>query len=133
MIETFQKIVGILTKSSKDSTKKHMRDIEKDFSDFYDNMDMKLHSIDCILKDNPTDENHKLAASGSHFMGRSHFNKTEVSDNLMYSPSNMFDESLMASRFKNSINPSRAEPHLLGKKSHTDTQLHDILSRKNYR
>ena len=113
MIETFQQIVGILA-IQKDSAKTKAKqgthsDIKQSFSDFHSAFKAKMDGINNLMQ--PPTVQHKpesnFNGAGSTAFGRSRNNRTEISDNLMYSPSNTFvsfDEELMESKYNILVN-----------------------------
>ena len=112
MIATFQQIVSLLSISSEQlkskSPQRKNQDIKYDFSNFYKTLKAKLSTAPTQTQ---TQTQTNLRASKMNgfasYLGASRMsklNKTEISDNLMYSPSN-FDDVMLDSKYASSIRP----------------------------
>jgi hypothetical protein len=118
MIATFQQIVGLLSVSSEQlkankSPVRKSQDIKNEFSNFYNMINAKLSS------NGPTNLKASKMNGTASYLGvsrMSRHNKTEISDNLMYSPSN-FDEELLDSKYASAIRPYKGTLVFNGKVS----------------
>ena len=117
MIETFQQIVGILA-IQKDTAKSKVKqgthsDIKQSFLDFHSEFKAKMDGINNLMQTPAVQQKPggNFNGAGSTAFGRSRNNRTEISDNLMYSPSNTFvsfDEELMESKYNILVNTFKA-------------------------
>ncbi len=119
LIDTFQQIVSVLAteKERKSIDKKALHNqIKSDFKSFFDEMQNKIENIDSTPK-NPAKVDLKASKfhlSSSNPFGNSRNNRTEITDNLVYSPSMLANsfEDLMESKHKYSIKPFKeSSPH----------------------
>jgi len=109
MIATFQQIVGLLCVSSEQpkakSPQRKSQDIKGDFSNFYQLLNAKLSGVPSAqTQTNLRGSKMNGTASYLGVSRMSRHNKTEISDNLMYSPSN-FDDDMLDSKYASSIRP----------------------------
>ena len=122
MIATFQQIVSILSVSSeqlKDKTPAPKpQEIKSEFSNFYNTINAKLSTIASTQQAPSNLKASKMNGFASYLAASrmSRHNKTEISDNLMYSPSN-FDDDLMDSKYASAIRPYKGTLIFNGKAS----------------
>ena len=99
--------MGLLT--APDTSKaKALQDTQNIFSDYYNAINAKMGEVlpSPSQKFNSGQKSSRFNGKTSNYMGRSRHNRTEISDNLMYSPSNTaisFDNELMESRLNNLV------------------------------
>jgi len=122
MIATFQQIVSILSVSSEQLKDKNPapkpQEIKSEFSNFYNTINAKLSTIASTQQAASTLKASKMNGFASYLAASkmSRHNKTEISDNLMYSPSN-FDDDLMDSKYASAIRPYKGTLIFNGKAS----------------
>lgn len=127
MIATFQQIVSILSVSSEQLKDKSpvpkAQEIKSEFSNFYNTINAKLSTIASTTQQAPpsTFKASKMNGFASYLAASkmSRHNKTEISDNLMYSPS--VDDDLMDSKYASAIRPFKGTLIFNGKASGIST------------
>jgi len=134
MIETFENILSLLT--SKDKNKKSSETsqvIKEGFSTFYKTLQTKINDIHQPQRNIPSGlQSSKFNLSSSNPFGASRHNRTEITDNLMYSPSNTrysFDEELLESRHNFSIMPYKPISPIQ-KSNLSNNKLYKLISPK---
>ncbi len=126
MIATFQQIVSILSVSSEQLKDKSpapkAQEIKSDFSNFYNTINAKLSTIASTTQQGTSNlKASKMNGFASYLAASkmSRHNKTEISDNLMYSPS--VDDDLMDSKYASAIRPFKGTLIFNGKASGIST------------